>query len=143
MVYDGNNLIYKVNKFGFFVPGFNMRDYHNNQVIQIKNVPKFGFFKFKITDKNGREIAHVDQKFSFGSTKLDINSEIGILSLESNFKNSEFTIFNDKLELAKVSRKKYDSKNYITMGVRGDIRQELIIGIVLAIILFLSISRGN
>lgn len=141
LVYDGDSLIYRVNKYGFFRKGFNVTDYHNNLKFQIKYSPGFIGMKFQIIDASENQMAFIDKVFSLTKNNLIVESVIGQLSIEGNFKRSEYTMRQNNLEIAKVSRNKFDSKNYIVLGVRSDVRQDIIIGITLSIIL--KIQRQN
>jgi len=141
-VYEGDTLLYRVSKFGFFKVGFNVTDYHNELKFSIKHTFSFGGLKFSITDHNENQIAFVAQKLSITSQKMEIESIIGPLLLKGNFRSSEYTIFRNEEELAKDSRNFFDSKNFIVLGVRDDVRQDVIIGITLSIILKLQLQSS-
>lgn len=143
LVYDGDSLIYRVKKFGFFRIGFNVTDYHNNLKFRIKYTPGFIGMKFQILDAAEQQMAFLDKLFSLTKNNLIVESIIGQLSVEGNFGRSEYTIRNNEVEIAKVSRNKFDSKNYIVLGVRSDVRQDVIIGIALSIILKIQMQNSR
>ena len=143
LVYEGESIIYRANKYGFFKKGFNVTDYHNALKFKIEYSPSLIGMKFNIVDNVGNQWAFIDKLFSFTKNNLIVESVIGQLSIEGNFKRSEYTIIKDNLEIAKVSRNKWDSKQYVVLGVRSDIRQDIIIGITLSIVLKIQMQNSR
>lgn len=142
-MYDEDSMIYKANKYGFFKKGFNVTDYHNNLKFRVHYAWAFLGMKFKIFDESENQLAYIEKVFAITKNKLIVESIIGQLIIEGNFLRSEYTISNNEFEIAKVSRNKWDSKRYIVLAVRSDIRQDIIIGITLSIVLKIQLQNAR
>ena len=140
-IYEGEKLIYTAES-KMWLRGFKVFAILGNQIMDIKK--PFSLFKTIIKVYAGeREMATVTRKIAFLKSKIDIETPEGLMYIEGNVWATDFTIFKDDEEVAKISRKTFRSKDKYGIACRSDIDERLIIGITLAIEFIIQIKQAR
>ncbi len=138
-IYLDDELMYQVKKPSFFAfREMNFIDRGGNKILKVYRKSSFFNYKFVIS-QDDKPLATFEKD---GLDNYYTSSSIyGIHTVQGDFFNSEYTVFNDDGEIAKISRKRFRShKKYGIAIIKGS--NELYI---LAMVIALSIvnSRGK
>lgn len=136
-IYQDDELIYRVEKPSFFAfREMNFIDLDENNVLNIYRHSTFFNYKFEIF-QDGESIGTIEKD---GVSNYYTSSSIyGEHSVQGDLFNSEYTVFDESDEIAKVSKKRFRShKKYGIAIIKG--KNELY---VLAMIIALSIVNSR
>jgi len=138
-IYKDERLIYRVKKPSFF--SFREMYFHDtggNEILKIYRHASLFLIKYKfVISQEGNSIATVE-KAAFDNF-YNSTSIYGNHTIQGDFFNSEYTVFDDDDEIAKISRKRFRSNHkYGIAIIKGN--NELYI---LAMVIAISIVNGN
>lgn len=138
-IYQDERLVYRVKKPSFFSFGeMYFHDTRGNEVLKIKRHTSLFLLKFKFEiSQEGVSVATVE-KDTFNNF-YNSTSIYGNHTIQGDFFNSEYTVFDDNDEIAKISRKRFRSNHkYGIAIIKGN--DELYI---LAMVIAISIVNAN
>ncbi|MEM9547519.1 MAG: LURP-one-related family protein [Bacteroidota bacterium] len=130
-IYRDDELIYRVEKPSFFAfRELNFLNTAGQQVLKLKRSATFFNYKFVISDDEKAIATFEKDTFEnfYRSTSV-----YGYHTIQGDFFNSEYTVFDDKGEIAKVSRKRFrTNKKYGIAIIKGN-NEIYILAMVIAI----------
>ena len=133
LIYSDDQLLYIARSTSIFNKNFVVRDTYGHELLTIKQ--KIGFFKMKyIIIENGYEIALVTKPAL--DKKFVCEGDMSSFSVEGNFLNTQYDIFENHDQVAKVSRKLFKMKKSYGIAVDAEVDQisVLCLCIILAIV---------
>jgi len=89
--------------------------------------------KYYLTDPEGNEVAVVKRKFSILKPKVEIESQLGNLTLEGDYFAHNFTLFEDGLELANVQKKWISWGDSYVISIQDEKRTHFLLAIIILI----------
>ncbi len=89
--------------------------------------------KYYLSDPEGKEIAVVKRKFSFLKPKVEIESELGNITLEGDYFAHNFTLFEDGVELANVQKKWISWGDSYVITIHDDSKVVFLLAIIILI----------
>lgn len=140
-IYRDNELVYRVQKPSFFAfREMNFTDPGGNEILKVQR--KFSLFviNYKFVISQGDKYIATVEKEALDNF-YNSSSIYGRHTIQGNFFSSEFTIFNDEGEIAKISRKRFRSKHKYGVAIIKGNNELYVLALVIAISIV--ISRGK
>lgn len=132
--------ILKVKSTGF-LKQFVISDMNDQEVMRIKRPMSFFKMKFELI-VNDEVRAEIYRDTTLFENNLTIDTAFGLYFVEGNFWANEFTIENDKVGIAMVSRQKFSKDKYGLAILEGE-DSLFIIGIVMAIEMMIRVRNAR
>lgn len=132
-IYSDDHLLYVAKSTSIFNKNFILRDTYDHEILRIKQ--KIGFFKMTyIIIEDGYEIAKVVK--SALDKKLICEGDMSDFTVEGNFLNTQYDIYEDQEQVAKVSRKLFKLKKSYGIAIDAEVDQIAVLSlcIILAIV---------
>ncbi|MDF1697861.1 MAG: hypothetical protein P1U56_18580 [Saprospiraceae bacterium] len=138
-IYKDDQLVYRVKKPSFFkFRVFNFTDRSGNQVLKVKRYSSFFKYKFVFSNAN-KSIATFEKE---GLENFYRSTSIyGHHTVHGDFFNSEYTVFDEEDEIAKISRKRLRSDNKYGIAIIKGNNELYILAMVIAISIVNSLRR--
>ena len=117
-IYQDDEIVYRVEKPSFFeFREMNFIDHSGNQILKVYRHSSFFNYKFEIS-KDGESLGTFEKDGL--SNHYTSSSIYGDHTVQGDFFNSEYTVFDETKEIAKVSRKRFRAhKKYGIAIIKG------------------------
>jgi uncharacterized protein YxjI len=134
-------LVYRVRRPSFFkFSEMIFCDPGGNEILKIKK--HFAFFEKKfVFTKNEKAIATFEKKSI--ENFYNSSSIYGKHTVEGNFFNSEYTVFNDEGEIAKISRKRFRSTNKYGVAIIKGHNELYVLAMIVAISMVIAAKKNK
>lgn len=130
-VLKDNKLLYIINKKSRFNHDLIVSNNKNHQILEVKKEATSTTMELHVIDTNNKTLAVLKNKVF--SNNLYANTFAGPMDIIGNLMSTEFTIKEDKNEIAKISIHKNNRSKYLGMAVHADYDQLLFIGMLAAL----------
>ncbi|HPE69185.1 MAG TPA: LURP-one-related family protein [Thermotogota bacterium] len=119
-----------------------LEDLQGNELVYIEQklfrwLPEYHLFR------NGQEMAMVKRKFSFFRPKFEIFSELGDFTVEGNFWAHEFSILQNGLTVASISKKWFSFSDSYGVEIANTEQTELLLALTIVLDQVLYDRRGS
>lgn len=140
IVHKNDKLLYTARPRGFFSQSYHLYNTQDQLVLDINY--KFNPFNLRVEIIDSDGLAGTIKKKTFANTFI-IESYNGDYRIEGNFWSTNFDVFHNENQIAKVSRKKFTNNKAYGMAVIEGVDEDFVVSLLLSTIIIREVRKKS